>query len=130
MSEHLGRIRSPRESLAALLEAGRWVTAAERERLQEEPFYIVDCRARYDPPPGAFAESQTLFVVSAPALWGSEKRLLGLSSYPSRESFARELARELRDVDAVGPWLLTRSPTAAGREAWRFVSAPEEPGGG
>jgi hypothetical protein len=128
MAEHLGRVRSPRESLAALIEQAQWVTAAERERLQEEPFYILDCRARYDPG-GTFAESQTLFVITAPTLWRDERRLLGLSAYPSRVAFARELATELRDADAVGPWLLIRSSTAAGRQAWRFISAPEEPAG-
>jgi hypothetical protein len=126
VGEHLGRVRSPRQSLAALIEQARWVTSAERERLQQTPFYILDCRVRYDPG-GAFTAPQVLFVVTSPALWGDERRLLGLASYPARESFARELARELRDVDAVGPWLLTRSSTAAGHEAWRFVSAPEAP---
>jgi hypothetical protein len=126
VSEHLGRVRSPSESLAALLEAGRWVTSAERERLLEEPFYVVAARPRHEA--GGF-DAQTLFVIVAPGLWGEERRLLGLAAYPPRVTFARELAAELRDADAIGPFRLIRAPTSSGREAWRFVNAPEESAG-
>ena len=129
MVEHLGRIRSPSESFAALVAAGRWVTKAERERLLAEAFYVLEARPRHDSG-GAF-EPQTVFVVVAPGLWGAERRLLGLTAYPSRAAFARELAGELRDSDAVGPFRLGRAETASGREAWRFIaSAPDGADGG
>jgi hypothetical protein len=127
--DHLGRIRSPRESFAALVAAGRWVTKAERERLREEPFYVLEARARHES--GGTYEAQSVFVIVAPGLWDTERRLLGLTAYPSRAAFARELAGELRDADAVGPFTLGRKETASGREAWRFVaSTPADAAGG
>jgi hypothetical protein len=44
MFVHLGRIRSPEESFAALVAAGRWVTKEERERLREKPFFVLEAR--------------------------------------------------------------------------------------
>lgn len=129
MVEHLGRVRSPQESFAALVAAGRWVTKPERERLLAEPFYVLEARPHHDSS-GAY-EPQSVFVIVAPGLWGAERRLLGLTAYPPRAAFARELAGELRDADAVGPFTLTRAETASGREAWRFVAAaPDERDGG
>jgi hypothetical protein len=125
VGEHLGRIRSPRESFAALIEAGQWVTTAERERLREEPFYVVGARPRHEA--GGSIDAQTVFVIVAPGLWGEERRLLGLTAYPPRVAFARELAAELRDADAIGPFRLIRAPTSAGREAWRFAYIQDAP---
>lgn len=128
MADHLGRVRSPLESFAALLEAGRWVTTAERERLREERFYVVAARPRHDS--GGSFDAQSVFVIVAPGLWGEERRLLGLTAYPPRVTFARELAGELRDADAVGPFRLIRAPTSSGREAWRFAYMTDSPEGG
>lgn len=128
MTEHLGRIRSPEESFAALVAAGRWVTRAERERLREEPFFVLEARPRHDS--GGEFGAQSVFTIVAPKLWGTARRLLGLTAYPSRVTFARELAADLRDAP-VGPWWLGKAETSSGHEAWCFLSSrPDDADGG
>jgi hypothetical protein len=123
-AEELGRVRSPADSLGVLFETAPWISAAERDELQRERFYVVATRPRHH---GRFG-SQVVFAVVCPSLWGTERRLLGLGHYPGREAFARGLSSELREWDAVGPFLLGRGETSSGHEAWRFEKAePDSP---
>lgn len=124
MTEHRGRVRSARESFSGLLAAGAWVTAAEREQLCEATFHVVDVRPNYNS--GDTFGLQTVFVIYSEQLWGEERRLLALASYPQRVAFAREIANELRDAPSLGPYRLGRVQTSAGHQAWRLVPSTQD----